>query len=107
VQEWNEGALDKLLARFSEDVVFHAPVRKSGMRGEIVASGREQFRAAFATLKSVRRTFHLLSVLADDASGSLVLRDDDGDLMNVLVAFDGDRRICRVTSYRQSRAVPA
>jgi hypothetical protein len=46
----------------------------------------------------------MLSVLADDASASLVQRDDEGDLINVLVAFDQDRRICRTTSYRKTRA---
>ncbi len=85
-------------------MIVEAPVRKSGLPGGIVVSGHEQFRAAFVFLKSARRTFEMLSVLADDASASLVLRDDEGDLINVLVAFDGDRRICRITSYRQARA---
>ena len=105
VRDWNEGAVDRLAARFTEDVVFEAPVRKGGLRGGIVLSGHAQFRAAFPTLKSARRSFELLSVLADEASASLVLRDDEGDLMNVLIAFDGERRISRVTSYRQARPV--
>lgn len=85
-------------------MIIEAPVRKSGLRGGIVVSGHEQFKAAYASLKSARRSFELLSVLADDASASLVLRDDEGDLINVLVAFDNDRRIRRITSYRQARA---
>jgi hypothetical protein len=85
--------------------VVDAPVRKSGLPGGIVVSGLDQFRAAYATLKGIRRTFEMLSVLADDASASLVLRDDEGDLINVLVAFDSDRRISRITSYRQARGV--
>ncbi len=105
VRDWNEGALDRLAARLSDGVVFEAPVRKGGLPGGIVLSGPDGFRAAFPTLKSARRTFEMLSVLADEASASLVLRDDEGDLINVLLAFDHDRRISRITSYRQARTV--
>jgi hypothetical protein len=86
----------------AEDVTFDAAVIRGGRRGGRLLSNRAEFLAAYSALKGKRQSFTLVSVLADDVSASLVLRDDGGELLNVLVAFDGSGLISGVTSFRQA-----
>ena len=106
LQYWNDGNLGRVAAQLAPDVVFDARVRRGGVPGGQLLSGRDAFLAGYPSFNSAIRRFELVSVLADEASASLVLRDDFGELLTVLLAFDASHQIRRVTSYRRTAPHP-
>lgn len=83
------------------DVVFEVPVRRDGLEGGTFLAGQAEFLAGFSEMKRAIPRFEFVSVLADDVSASLILRDARGELLTVLIAFDEQRRLKRVTGYRR------
>lgn len=88
-------------------IVFEVPVRRDGVADTTFLAGRDAFLAGFAAMKASIPRFELVSVLADEVSASLILRDPRGELLTLLLAFDAERRLERIISYRPEVRRPA
>ena len=100
VNHWNGGSLTPLLELLADDIVIDAPRTKTNPARQVILSGKTELLDRFGALKTSRPRFTLLSALAGDVAASLVLEDDVGDRLTVLLELNEDRKIRRITSYR-------
>ena len=97
---WNRGDREAVLAHLSDEIVVDSP----GVAGEpgrvSLPPGKAAFRESFQLFRERRPTFELVSVLASDVSASLVLLDNDGRNLTLLLALDDGGKVRQITVYR-------
>ncbi|CAN1552912.1 SnoaL-like domain containing protein [Caulobacteraceae bacterium] len=101
IADWNGHDVEKILAHYSEDVIFHSPkvaIRTKGVK--TFFTSREELRPYFSYAFQIRPQlqFTLLGICQDQQGLALIYRDETGATATELMDLNelGQVRFARV-----------
>jgi ketosteroid isomerase-like protein len=99
IADWNSHDLDRILAHYAEEVVFHSPKAKV-ITGDGVVRGIPALRAYWTKGLAARPNlkFELEETFVGHASLTLLYRGEDGRRAAETMLFDDAGRVVRSTA---------
>lgn len=104
VKAWNAGDVDYLIDQLADDVVLEARLPKIPVPAPSVSvTGKQIVADRLTALSGPLPKFAIVNAMERDGIVSLVLEDEDRQLLVVGIKLDDEGRFSRITSFRPDR----